>query len=464
MRTGLFVLELLFHSVTRHRKHLSSGTLGLFGCILVGASLHGQVADRLVKASGTAEMQRLPSHHPQWANSFNDLGALAPGQELPQLTLTLSRSTEQEAAFERLLNDQHNPGSPDFHRWLSPSEIGDQFGNSQHDTDAVTAWLESQNLHVNWVSPSRMFIGFSGTAGNVGRAFQTEIHQYSVHGERRLSVSSEPMVPGDLAAVIQGVRGLYTIDERPAHHFAVAQASAPNLTLSNGANYMVPSDFETIYDLPDTLSGYQYSIGIVGRSRTDIADFDNFRQLTFNSLQNPTEIVPTSFGGVDPGPALTSPPASGVSTGDQGEATLDVLRAGSIATNSNLLLVVATNASGGISADAQYLVQTSPVPVQVMTISFGACESEAGPSGVNFWNTLFQQAAAEGISVFVSSGDSGASGCDANFSTLPTSPQPNSPNYICSSSYATCVGGTEFNDFSNPSLTGMLARVQFTLQ
>ncbi len=73
------------------------------------------------------------------------------------------------------------------------------------------------------------------------------------------------------------------------------------------------------------------------------------------------------------------------------------------------------------------------------------------PSGVAFWDTLFQQAAGEGISVFVSSGDSGASGCDASFSTPPASPSPNSPNYICSSSYATCVGGTEFNDASNPS-------------
>ena len=72
-------------------------------------------------------------------------------------------------------------------------------------------------------------------------------------------------------------------------------------------------------------------------------------------------------------------------------------------------------------------------------------------SGVAFWDTLFQQAAGEGISVFVSSGDAGASGCDSYFSTPPAIPAPNSPNYICSSSYATCVGGTEFNDTSNPS-------------
>src|ERR1019366_5067727 len=153
-----------------------------------------------------------------------------------------------------------------------------------------------------------------------------------------------------------------------------------------------------------------------------------------------------------PGPPLTAPPTSGSSFGDQGEATLDVIRAGSVARDAQLLLVVATSASGGIGVDAQYLVETTPLPAQIMTISFGACELAAGPSGVNFWDTLFEQAAAEGISVFVSSGDSGASGCDANFSAPPSLPAANSINYICSSSYATCVGGTEFNDTSNPSL------------
>jgi hypothetical protein len=87
-----------------------------------------------------------------------------------------------------------------------------------------------------------------------------------------------------------------------------------------------------------------------------------------------------------------------------------------------------------------------------MSISFGTCESSAGPVGVAYWDSVFKQAAAEGISSFVSSGDSGASGCDDDFTTPPTSPKPNSPNYICSSSYATCVGGTEFNDAANPSL------------
>ena len=216
---------------------------------------------------------------------------------------------------------------------------------------------------------------------------------------------------------------------------------------------MRPRDFDTIYDVPSSLTGAGVTIGIVSWSRTNFADFDNFRSKTGAAFPNPTEVVPTAYGGIDPGPAYTAPPSGSISIGGQAEATLDVLRAGSVAPGANLLLVVSSprGANDGIGADAQYLVNTSPVPAQVMTISFGACESAAGSGGVAFWDNLFQTAAAEGISVFVSSGDSGAAGCDTAFTAPPAMPKANSPNYICSSSYATCVGGTQFADTASPS-------------
>ena len=260
-----------------------------------------------------------------------------------------------------------------------------------------------------------------------------------------------PHAPGKPGSRGQGhIRGLYTIDDHPFHAARPMHMASPDLTSQSGDHFITPADFATIYDLPSGTDGSGENIGIVGVSRTDFADFTEFRGLTGTSFPDPIEIVPTAFGGVDPGPALTAPPSSG-GPGGQGEATLDVLRAGSTANGAQIKLVVATSQSGGIGVDAQYLVQTTPLPAQVMTISFGACESEAGASGVTFWDSLFQQAASEGVSVFVSSGDAGASGCDSNFATPPAAPAANSPNYICSSSYATCVGGTEFNDTGDPS-------------
>jgi hypothetical protein len=401
--------------------------------------------------STTADWTRalpLRNHVPLWANAHNNAGVATSEMTL---TMVLSRSAQQQAALDQFLADQKNPASPDFHHWLTPAEFGQSFGLSASDIQAITNWLQAQGLHINFVAPSRTFIGFSGSPSVVGHAFGTEVHTYDVHGDARISVSSDPLLPRPLAAVVKAIHGLYTINERPHHSLTQAQLAGPNLTLSAGNNFIAPADFQTIYDGAVSASGHQQTIGIVGRSRTNFDDFRNFIARTYANFQLPTEIVPTAFGGVDPGPAYTTTPPSSVSLGEQSEATLDVTRAGSIAPNANILLVVATSASGGIGDDAQYLVQTSPVPVQVMSISYGACESSAGPSGVQYWDTLFEQAAAEGISVFVSSGDSGASGCEQDFTTPAANPPAISPNYICSSSYATCVGGTEFNDAADPS-------------
>jgi hypothetical protein len=416
-----------------------------------------QTANRVTQDVDAAQVQALPNHHPQWANASNDAG-LAPAKlVLDQMTIVLARSPEQEAAFEKLLADQQNPASPDYHRWLTPAEVGERFGLSEQDIESVTGWLQSQGLHVNWVAPSRIFIGFGGTAADVGRAFQTELHYYNVNGVRRISVSSDPMIPAALVPVIKAIHGLYTIDERPAHHATAVQSDSPEMNNNTGSHFIAPADFDTIYDVPSSLTGAGVTIGIVGRSRVNPADLTEFQTEAGITFAIPQVIVPTAYSGIDPGPAATSCSASSCSVSeDQLEATLDVQRAGSVAPGATLLLVVSapSNPIGtngdGIGADAQYLVNANPLP-QVINISFGSCESEALASGVTYWNTLFQQAAGEGISAFVSSGDSGAAGCDTSFAAPPTPATTNSPNAICASSYATCAGGTEFNDTSNPS-------------
>jgi subtilase family serine protease len=421
--------------------------------VVLSAS-EAQAPNRLPQTIDVARTVVLPNHHPLWANAANSIGGVPANTSLNQFTLVLTRSAAQEQAFQQLLADQQNPASPEYHHWLTPSEVGERFGVSDADMSAIEGWLQSQGMHVNWVSPSRIFVGFGGAAADVGRAFGTELRYYNVNGAQRMSVAADPVVPQALASAIEAVRGLYSIDEQPGVRSTVQQSADPELSFTGGSHFVVPKDFATIYDIPAAYSGAGVTVGIVSWSRTNFADFDNFRQKTGTSFPDPTEIVPTSFGGIDPGPAYTTQQSCSNCLSGQMEATLDVERVGSTAQEANILLLVSahTGSGGGIGADAQYLVNTTPVPAQVMSISFGACELSAGSSGVAYWNTIFQQAAAEGISVFVSSGDSGASGCDTAFSPPPTSPAPNSPNYICSSQYATCLGGTQFNDTSSPSV------------
>jgi subtilase family serine protease len=431
---------------------------------VAGASFAASPVRGAAQGPESPRGQVLAGHVPSWANAKNLAGAVPADLAIGQITLVLARPPEQEQAFDKLLADQQDPASPDYHHWLTPEEVGQRFGMSDEALKNVTGWLESEGLTVNWVAPGRNFVGLTGRAGDVARAFQTEFAYYQVNGEQRFSITSDPVVPAELAQTIKAIRGLSTIHERPLHRARVAKANVPGVTFGAGEYFVAPADFAKIYDIPSSLTGAGVSIGIVGEARTDFNDFSYFRSLTGSTFSNPTEIVPTNYGGVDPGPALTSPPVGNQSNGNQGEATLDVTRSGSVAPGASLLLVVATQNSGGIADDAQYLVQTSPVPVKVMTISFGACESEAGSNGVSYWDTLFKQAAGEGISVMVASGDAGAAGCDTYNAAPPANSAANSPNYICSSSYATCVGGTEFNDTSNPSLYWSSSNNQTTLE
>jgi subtilase family serine protease len=451
--------------------HLSAFILLPILSLAPGAGVRAQSRSQIGQSVDPAQVAILRDHHPLWANDGNDQGALPADQQVGPLTLVLERPAAQEQAFEQLIADQQNPASPEFRQWLTPIEVGEQFGLSDADIAAISGWLESEGLHVDWVSPGRVFIGFSGTAGALGRAFGTEFHAYQVNGERRIAANSEPTIPQALAPAIQAVRGLFTIEDRPLHHATPVQQSVPEMTVTGGGKtsyFIAPADFDTIYNVPTGSTGAGETIGIVSESRTDFADFANFRAQTGSTFPNPTEVIPTTYGGADPGAAYTTEPAAGVSISSQVEATLDVTRSGSVAPGASLLLVAASSASGGIVPDAEYLVDTSPVPAHVMSISFGECESSAGSSGVAFWNTLFEQAVAEGISVLVASGDSGASGCDAAFTTPPASPAANSQNAICSSSYVTCVGGTEFADANDPTAywsasngTGLLSAIGY---
>ncbi|MGA8492305.1 MAG: protease pro-enzyme activation domain-containing protein [Terriglobales bacterium] len=404
----------------------------------------------------------LTGHHPAWASLQNDAGAVPADLPMERLTVVLARPPQVEQAYTQFLKDQQDPASPDYHHWLTPVQIGKRFGVSSHDLQAVTVWLQSQNLTVDAVSNSRQRITFSGPASAVGNAFGAELHYFTVNGEKRISINTEPQIPAALAAVIKSVSGLFTVKLYPQHESETVQAPShnvgsnwrtiPDATFCSGStcsNIIFPADFATIYNLNGVtggINGAGQTIAIVGRSRVCTADITNFATQAAVTANVPTVIVPPL--GVDPGPAA----CSGSASGDQSEATLDVTRSGSVAQGATLDLVISgdTSTQDGIQIAVAYAVDTNPVPAHIMSISFGNCEASAGAPGVQFWDSLFTEAAGEGISVFVSSGDSAAAGCDTAFTTPPPT-QSLSPNSICASSYATCVGGTEFADAANPS-------------
>jgi subtilase family serine protease len=122
--------------------------------------------------------------------------------------------------------------------------------------------------------------------------------------------------------------------------------------------------------------------------------------------------------------------------------------AGAVAPEAAISLVTAasTSTTDGIDLAAQYIVNHATAPV--VTVSYGSCEQDMGTAELAFYNSLWQQAAAEGISAFVASGDAGAADC---FAATAASATQTAVNGLCSSPYATCVGGTEFNEGANPA-------------
>jgi subtilase family serine protease len=418
--------------------------LGLLS--LAAASLPAQIAqaDRVTVQPELTVSVRLAGHLPRWANPAADAGPVAADTNL-HLTFVLSRAPQQQSAFTQLLADQQDPASPRYHQWLTPQQVGELYGPTQHDIDALAAWLTSRGLAPSELSPSRIFLTVSGPVSAVSAALSTSFHSFTLNGEPRLSTTQEPALPAALASIVQSIAGLSDTPILPMGHGQAVSASAsvaePRYT--NGANhYVTPGDFANIFDLNTPylagITGVGQKVAIIGRSRVVSTDITEFETNTGLAANLPNTIVP----GAGPDPSLSG-------NGDESEATMDVQRVLGTAPSAQADLVILPNSGGGIFTAAQYEVNTLNDPV--MNISFGQCEASAGSASVKSWDSLFSQAASQGISVLVCSMDSGAATCDTGFATAPATQQL-SINSLCSSSYATCVGGTEFADTANPSL------------
>src|SRR5579872_5526470 len=162
-------------------------------------------------------LHRLAGNTRSQANARNDAGAVAGDLRMEHLLLQLRRPAEREAALAQLVEDQQNPASPDYHRWLTAEEFGAAYGPAPEDIQAVTGWLESHGMQVNAVYPNGMLIDFSATAGQVGTAFHTSIHNLHVNGEAHIANMSDPMIPEALAAVVSGVVSMHDFMPRTLH-------------------------------------------------------------------------------------------------------------------------------------------------------------------------------------------------------------------------------------------------------
>ncbi|MGB6404312.1 MAG: S53 family peptidase [Candidatus Sulfotelmatobacter sp.] len=397
-----------------------------------------QAKDRITSFIDDDQRVTLRGNVHPLAQAQYDAGAVAPDFPMEHMLLTLLPDSTQQDVLNQLIDAQNNPESPYYHQWLTPEQYGERFGVSDSDAAQVVAWLQGHGMEVEELTVGHRSIIFSGTAAQVQAAFHTAIHTYKIGDEVHHANVNDPEIPAALVEVVGGVVSLHDFHSEAMH--GMVRKPAPDFS-SGGAYYLAPADFATIYDLnplyQSSVNGNGQSVAIVARSNINIADARQFRTFFGLPANDPQIIV----NGTDPGIW---------SANEETEADLDVEWSGAVAKSATIKFVVSksTNSSDGVDLSAQYIVNHNLAPV--MSTSFGLCEAALGSSGDSFLNSLWQQAAAEGITVFVSSGDSGAAGCDS--ASASTATHGRAVNGLCSTPYSVCVGGTEFNDLSNPTL------------
>ncbi len=351
--------------------------------------------------------------------------------------LVLRPDASQQADLDALIAQQQDPKSPLYRKFLTPDEFGKRFGVSDHDITKVTAWLTAQGFHIEEVPAGHRSVVFSGSSDQVSTAFNTQIRRYTVGTERHIANANDPQIPPAMSPVVNGVLKLHDFRHQPSSVLQKKLGALSTAQFNYGSNhYIAPADFATIYNVnplySNSVNGLGQTIAIIGRSNISVDDVQAFRT-QFGLPANPPKITIVN---TDPG-----------QNGDAIEAILDTEWSGAVAPKATVNLVVAasTNTADGIDLSAQYAVNHNVG--SVISVSYGACEAAMGLAELSFYNSLWQQAAAQGISVFVSSGDSGAAGCDYGNAS---SGRVKGVNGLCSSPYSTCVGGTQFRDTSNP--------------
>ena len=377
----------------------------------------------------------------------NDLGVRDSGAAMSGV-LVLHRSPESQAAFEAYVEQLHDPQSASFHKWLSNAEIGAHFGLSNEDLARISEWLSGKGFTVHAASPDGTTMEFDGTVGQMAEAFHTSIHNFRVKGEAHYANVSDPELPAALVPVVTGVASLNDFQPHPMNHKVApsvqANAATPDGIRPTGSNYLSAADLATIYNFNPI-----FQSGITGKGQTivliedtdqySVGDWQVFRKVFGLTRTYPyatlTQVHPAGTN------TCTAPGVNG----DDSEAAIDVEWALAAAPNANIVNS-ACRASGGIFGGFVALANMlqASAPPKIVSISYGEAEASDGVTLNAYINNLYATAAAEGVSVFVSSGDEGAAAADVSSTTPSPATHGIGVSGFTSTPYNISVGGTDF--------------------
>jgi len=390
--------------------------------------------------------------------STNDRGPVADNLAFDHLLLVLKPAPESEARLEKLIDEMHRPDSPNFHHWLTAQKLGERFGLAQQDRQTIQRWLQSHGFSVNRVYQNGLVIDFAGTAAQIREAFHTEIHDLVLpNGEKHIANMSDPQIPAALAPAIEGIASLHDFFPRsramqlgPVSYDAATHTWHPHFNVeSQGQTFhtVSPYDFATIYNvLPLWQRGFTgKGVTIATVEDSNLAHVDDwyaFRK-TFG-LKGFTEGTFKQIYPNCPNPGQN---------GDEIEAALDVEWASASAPDANIELSACGNSRTAFGLDLAILNLLDLEPPDIISDSYGLCETITGQTEIALENREAQIATALGTTFFIAQGDTGADECspvEGFLSHLGINSGDNT-----ASAYAVDVGGTDFMAQYNSDVNGI---------
>ena len=433
------------------------GMLGVAALVVAGLAYGSDqgssTARRITQSIDETKLVQLTGNTHPLANAKFDQGAVSDSLPMEHMYLLLQRGPEQEKALAQLMREQQDPNSANYHKWLTAEELGRNFGPAREDIDTVVQWLGSHGFQVNRVFENGLTIDVSGTAGQIREAFHTEIHYYNVKGEPHFANSSDPKIPAAFADVMAGFASLHNFMPKPLVRKARPNFSFPCTGCPDGFSGqeqydVAPPDLATIYNIAPL---YKQAKPITGKGQTVVVleptDIKPADVATFRAAFGLSGYAGT-FAQIHPGTGCTDPGKNG----GEGEAALDAEWAGAAAPDAAVELAscASTTNFGAFIAAQNLLNKKNPPPI--MSLSYGGCEADQGPAGNAQINAMWQQAASEGVSVFVSAGDGGPAGCDS-FDSSSYAIAGIAANGLGSTPYNVATGGTDFLDFAEGTIS-----------
>jgi kumamolisin len=365
---------------------------------------------------------RLRGHFPFEAVSVAQRKERVPSSK--NITMSVTLPLRNQDALQSVLNRIYDPSDPIYGQYLSSQEFTDSFAPMQEDYDAVAGYIRTMGLTVTGTPSNRTILNISGPASAVESAFNLHLHSFeNSDGREFYAPDDDPEVPDFVAARITGIVGLdnAAVWHTYGRHIPATETNqALPYQIGSGPNGgLTPSDITTAYNLDSvTVTGAGQTLGLFeldGYSSSDITSYINYFRLPSVPLQN---VLVDGFSG-KPG-------------GGAGEVTLDIELQIALAPGASSIIVYqGPNTNSGV-LDTYNKIAVDNRAKQIST-SWGLSEGLPGSAFLKTENSIFQQMAAQGQSIFAASGDSGAFDNGSSLSVDDPASQP----------FMAGVGGTQ---------------------